>query len=122
MTFNQSSWQLQNSTVYNIAGGLTLTQQSGTAKFAEVVAELRKRVRALEDVPASEREALDVELADLTPDSTGDGEDDPLAGDAVAGRLTRLGNRLRALTGTAGAAMELGNSLDTLAQWAGQHF
>lgn len=129
MTFNQSSWQLQNSTVYNIAGGLYLTQQSGTPEFAHVVAELRERIRALEDVPESERETLDQELADIVVDS-GDadsaeddgGEGERPDGDAVAGRLTRIGDRLRALAGTTGAAMELGNSLDTLAQWAGQHF
>ncbi|MFI6400929.1 hypothetical protein [Streptomyces sp. NPDC050548] len=71
MTFDQSSWQLHNSRVYNIAGDLRLTEQSGPAEFAEAVAELRSRIGALEGVPESERTALDAELADIAEDALG---------------------------------------------------
>jgi hypothetical protein len=144
MTFNQSSWQLHNSRVFNIAGDLRLTEQSGPAEFAEAVAELRSRIGALEGVPESERAALDAELADIAGDALeGAGEagpgtsaepdaedsDDPEdteaapdgTDDAVTGRLTRFANRLRALRGTAAAAAELGNTVDELARWAGGH-
>ncbi|MDT9697748.1 hypothetical protein [Streptomyces sp. P17] len=110
--FDQSGWQLQNSRVYNIAGNLTLTEHSGPREFAEVVAELQSQVRALTDVAESEREAVNAELAE----ALANGEE------PVAGRLTRLADRLRALGGTTAAATELGNSVDALAQWAGQHF
>lgn len=149
MTFDQSSWQLHNSRVFNIAGDLRLTEQSGPAEFAEAVAELRSRVGALEGVPESARAALDAELVGIAGDALGgtgdaadgtatepdaEAADDPAADDpedaeaasdgtddAVTGRLTRLANRLRALRGTAAAAAELGNTVDELARWAGGH-
>ncbi|MEV6479022.1 hypothetical protein [Streptomyces sp. NPDC051576] len=144
MTFDQSSWQLHNSRVFNIAGDLRLTEQSGPAEFAEAVAELRSRVGALEGVPESERAALDAELAQIAGDAlggTGEADGDTAADpdveaandqddaeaapdgtdDAVTGRLTRFANRLRALRGTAAAAAELGNTVDELARWAGGH-
>ncbi|MFG2778797.1 hypothetical protein ACGFY7_13255 [Streptomyces prunicolor] len=147
MTFDQSSWQLHNSRVFNIAGDLRLTEQSGPAEFAEAVTELRSRIGALEGVPESERAALDAELADIAniagdalegaseaghgtsaepdavdADAPEDTEDAPDGtDDAVTGRLTRFANRLRALRGTAAAAAELGNTVDELARWAGGH-
>ncbi|XUL90769.1 hypothetical protein ACQ86D_32530 [Streptomyces galilaeus] len=80
MTFDQSSWQLENSRVYNIAGDLRLTEQSGPADFAEAVAELRSRIGALEGVPDSERAALDAELAGIAEDALGDTDE---AGDGA---------------------------------------
>lgn len=111
-SFDQSHWQLQNSRVYNIAGGLTLTEHSGAREFAEVVTQLQSRIRELTDLTESDREAVNAELAEAL--ASGD--------EPVAGRLARLAGRLRALGGTTAAAAELGNSVDTLAQWAGQHF
>ncbi|MDV9172953.1 hypothetical protein R6V09_22910 [Streptomyces sp. W16] len=69
MTFDQSSWQLNNSRVFNIAGDLRLTEQSGPAEFAEAIAELRSRIGALEGVTESERAALDAELAGIAGDA-----------------------------------------------------
>ncbi|MGH1551263.1 hypothetical protein ACRAWF_00690 [Streptomyces sp. L7] len=80
MTFDQSSWQLENSRVYNIAGDLRLTEQSGPADFAEVIAELRSRIGALEGVADSERAALDAELAGIAEDALGDTDE---AGDGA---------------------------------------
>ncbi|MGX4690089.1 hypothetical protein [Streptomyces sp. JNUCC 63] len=65
MTFNQSSWQLHNSKVYNIAGDLHLTEQSGPSEFVAVVEELRARIRALENVPEPQLAAVDQELAEV---------------------------------------------------------
>ncbi|MGX5184199.1 hypothetical protein ACWKT5_15580 [Streptomyces avermitilis] len=135
MVFNQSGWNVGK--VYNIAGDLRLTDRSSPQEFAEALNELRSRIRALEDVPGADLAAMDAELAqaalaadthageDATADAasgedaTGDG---PSPGDdIVAGRLTRVANRLRALGTATAAASELGTSLDTMAQWVGHH-
>lgn len=115
MTFQQNNWQLHGSKVYNIAGDLHLTEHSSPQEFSAVLDELRARIRALDTIPEADLEVIDAELAETHDDETGDGE-------AVAGRLTRIANRLRALGGTTTAAIELGSALDTLAQFAGQHF
>ncbi|MFI6011800.1 hypothetical protein ACIBAG_23790 [Streptomyces sp. NPDC051243] len=124
MTINQSGWQFHGSArVYTIAGDLHLTENSGPQEFAAVLNELRTRIQALEEIPAEELADLDAELEQAA--ETGPGEDDDEAevdGDAVAGRLTRLANRLRGLSGTTNAALEASNSLEQLAQWAGAHF
>ena len=119
MTFDQSSWQLHNSRVYNIAGDLHLTEQSGPQDFADAVTRVRTDLGALDDVPEDERAALDGELALVEEEAAA--EEGPEA-DAVAGRLARVAGRLRALRGATTAAVELGNSVDSLAQWAGHHF
>ncbi|MFE9994363.1 hypothetical protein [Streptomyces avermitilis] len=135
MVFNQSGWNVGK--VYNIAGDLRLTDRSSPQEFAEALNELRSRIRALEDVPGADLAAMDAELAqaalaadthageDATADAasgedaTGDGP--PPGDDIVAGRLTRVANRLRALGTATAAASELGTSLDTMAQWVGHH-
>lgn len=123
MTFDQSSWQLHHSKVYNVAGDLHLTEQSGPREFAAVVESLRERLGTLEGVPDDEQSALDEELADIAASASSDGSDEAdTVGDPVAGRLTRLAVRLRALRGTATAAAALGGSVDELARWAGAHF
>jgi len=132
MTFDQSSWQLHNSRVYNIAGDLYLTEQSGLLDLANAVARLRSDLGGLETVPEAERAAIDEELAGIAAqtDETSDTEDPDAeeqddgtsTGDVIAGRLARLANRLRALRGTTTAAVQLGESVDSLAHWAGQHF
>ncbi|MFC8515911.1 hypothetical protein [Streptomyces sp. NPDC057257] len=134
MTFDQSSWQLSNSRVYNIAGDLRLTEGGGPAEFAAVVAELRSRVQALEGVSESERAAVDAELAQVVglSESVGEadagppGDDEIDDGDdsrrGIVRRLGRARDLLRGVTGTVTAATELGDSLDTLAHWAGQQF
>ncbi|MET8025752.1 hypothetical protein [Streptomyces avermitilis] len=135
MVFNQSGWNVGK--VYNIAGDLHLTDRSSPREFAEALNELRSRIRALEDVPDADLTAMDAELAqaelaahtrdgeDATDDAaTGDDAtgDGPSPGDdIVAGRLTRVANRLRALGTATAAASELGTSLDTMAQWVGHH-
>ncbi|MET7568190.1 hypothetical protein ABZT04_06750 [Streptomyces sp. NPDC005492] len=119
MTFDQSSWQLHNSRVYNIAGDLHLTEQSGPREFADAVTRVQADLGALDYVPESERAALDGELALVVEEATAEGDAAP---DAMVGRLTRVAGRLRALRGATTAAVELGNSVDSLAQWAGHHF
>ncbi|MFF0010254.1 hypothetical protein [Streptomyces sp. NPDC005374] len=119
MTFDQSSWQLHNSRVYNIAGDLHLTEQSGPQDFADAMTRVRADLGALDGVPEDERTALDEELALVEEESAA--EERPGA-DAVAGRLARVAGRLRALGSATTAAVELGNSVDSLAQWAGHHF
>jgi hypothetical protein len=141
MTFNQSNWHVNK--VYNIGGDLHLTEQSGPADFVAAVEELRARARALENVPAPERAALDQELAEVAAlgelddaesagpaedaeadaegtDDAADAGDSTRSGRAVRG-LARVGALLRGLTGAATAANELGVSVDELAQWAGHH-
>ncbi|MFF9621682.1 hypothetical protein [Streptomyces griseosporeus] len=127
MTFDQSSWQLHNSRVYNISGDLHLTEQSGPAEFVAAVEEMRARVRALDNVDAPDIAAVDAELAEVAalgdgdPDTAvDDPEDSTRSGRAVRG-LARVGALLRGLTGAATAAGELGASVDELAQWAGHH-
>ncbi|GAA5707504.1 MULTISPECIES: hypothetical protein [Streptomyces] len=139
MVFNQSGWNVGK--VYNIAGDLRLTDRSSPQEFAEALNELRSRIRALEDVPGADLAAMDAELAqaalaadthagehatDAATDDAASGEDatgdGPSPGDdIVAGRLTRVANRLRALGTATAAASELGTSLDTMAQWVGHH-
>ncbi|MFB7246920.1 hypothetical protein CW362_35785 [Streptomyces populi] len=120
MTFHQENWQLQGSKVYNITGDLHLTEQSGTAEFVAALNELRSKVQELTDLPTEERRELDQDLAAADPTADTDGVD-ATDGDAVSGRLTRIAHRLRALGGTATAALELGTAVDSLAQYAGQH-
>ncbi|MER6024655.1 hypothetical protein [Streptomyces sp. NPDC001851] len=120
MTFHQNHWQLQGSKVYNIAGDLRLTEQSGPQEFAAVLRELRTRIGALESLSEPERADLDRDLAQADPTADGDGTD-TVEGDVVAGRLTRIAGRLRALGGTAAAAVELGGAVESLAHFAGQH-
>ncbi|MEU2587770.1 hypothetical protein ABZ612_33625 [Streptomyces avermitilis] len=135
MVFNQSGWDVGK--VYNIAGDLRLTDRSSPREFTEALNELRSRIRALEDVPDAALAAMDAELAQAAlaadthdgedstdDDATGDDAtgDGPVPGDdIVAGRLTRVANRLRALGTATAAASELGTSLDTMAQWVGHH-
>ncbi|MEU9363827.1 hypothetical protein AB0D78_11395 [Streptomyces avermitilis] len=135
MVFHQSGWNVGK--VYNIAGDLHLTDRSSPREFAEALNELRSRIRALEDVPDADLTAMDAELAQAALAAhTRDGEDaaddaatgDDATGDGlssgddiVAGRLTRVANRLRALGTATAAASELGTSLDTMAQWVGHH-
>jgi hypothetical protein len=127
VTINQPGWQFHgNARIYTIAGDLHLTEASGPQEFAEVLGELRSRIRELEGVPAEELARVDTELAQVVDpaaggegDADGDTDED---GDVVAGRLTRIAARLRALGGSADAVVEAGNSLDQLAQWAGTHF
>ncbi|MER5518999.1 hypothetical protein [Streptomyces sp. NPDC002763] len=139
MTFDQSSWRVENSRIYNIAGSLHLTEESGPREFAEAVAEVRSRLQALENVSEAERSAIDEELAEAeslgedAPGATedGDGSDEGGAdaeGSADAdtgGRIVRALSRARALlsaaTGAATAASELGDSVGSLAHWAEQH-
>ncbi|MEW2509700.1 hypothetical protein [Streptomyces sp. NPDC046870] len=120
MTFHQENWQLHGSKVYNIGGDLRLTEQSSPQEFAAVLQELRARLAALETLPEADRRDIDEDLAAADSDADGD-ETDTAQGDVVAGRLSRIANRLRALGGTATAAVELGAAVDTLAQFAGQH-
>ncbi|MGW7048432.1 hypothetical protein ACWGDT_38370 [Streptomyces avermitilis] len=138
MVFNQSGWNVGK--VYNIAGDLRLTDRSSPREFAEALNELRSRIRALEDVPDTDLAAMDAELAQAAlaadthdgddgddstdDDATGDvatGDGPSPGDDIVAGRLTRVANRLRALGTATAAASELGTSLDTMAQWVGHH-
>ncbi|MFC9128903.1 hypothetical protein ACFT4A_18920 [Streptomyces sp. NPDC057099] len=125
MTINQPGWQFHgNARIYTIAGDLHLTEASGPQEFTEVLGELRSRIRELEGVPTEELAQVDTELAQVV-DAAGDGDgdaDEDGDGDVVAGRLTRIADRLRALGGSANAVAEAGNSLDQLAQWAGTHF
>jgi len=140
VNFDQRGWQFHdNSKVVQVTGDLHLTEQSGLREFTAVLDELRSRILATDGIPAADRTALDAQLteasaaaqpnADAHADADGApddgepaGEEQETTGDAMAGRLTRIANRLRALGATTAAAAELGTSVDTLAQWAGQHF
>ena len=109
---------------YTIAGDLRLTEQSGRQEFDDALSKLRARIRSLEGISAAELAGLDTELAEVAEAAEAEeGEPgEPASGDVVAGRLTRFANRLRLLGGATTAAVELGNSVDQLAQWAGAHF
>lgn len=112
---------------YTIAGDLRLTEQSGRQEFDDALSKLRARIRSLEGISAAELAGLDTELAEVAEvaeaaEAEEGGPEEPASGDVVAGRLTRFANRLRLLGGATTAAVELGNSVDQLAQWAGAHF
>lgn len=146
MTFDQSSWKIENSRIYNIAGDLRLTEESGPRELAEAITQARSRLRALDGLPDAERAAIDEELVQAGEaaaqddvdgdDGSGSGDDETDGGEAAdansGGRVARALRRAGALlgavtgaataaTGAAAAASELGDSLGSLAQWAEQH-
>jgi hypothetical protein len=113
---NMSNWTVTNAYVIN--GDLHLTQTDGREEFLRVLRELRGTAQQLEGTDQEEREEIEagfqaVEDAGAAPQAEAD---------VVVGRLRRLSNRLRALGVTAGAAVELGQSVENMAHWAQQNF
>lgn len=105
MTFNQNNWQV--GTVYQVSGDLHLTSNSSHEDFLHVLRELRNRAG---DLPAEVDQELDEAAAERAENGT-----------VTQGRLARIAERLRAMSGASTAALELARSVDTAAQWAGHH-
>jgi hypothetical protein len=111
--FNQPGWQVNK--VYNVAGDLH--EGATPADLVAALRQLRGLVAGLDEVAPAQRAEIEADL-DGAIEEAGQPEPDR---DRVIGRLTRIGERLKALGAAAGASFALLKSVSDIIDWSQVH-